>query len=251
MGVVSVNLPTPLDSLRHCRFSFYPPILNIEHNEWQYRGANWNEIQVMNTKTHAEISVPRRCVGEISRVGEPVMIVGLLKELEYNEGMVVPHVRRVIEMPRAVNGWPRPFVPTPAIGESRPPADVVGIRIESPRESRATRVILGTVAAGLLVCVTVAVAFRDAAPWARSGAQRASLIELPFTPQDGYAAIVQRLGVPASDERRSSDDVPYRRLWYPRLTLVVILMDDRYAGALDSRGRILQSPDPSRLKNLR
>jgi len=248
---VSVNLPTPLDSLRYCRFSFYPPILNIEHNEWQYRGANWNEIQVLNTKTHNEISVPRRCVGEISRIGEPVMIVGLLNELEYNEGIVVPHVRRVIEMPRAVNGWPRPFAPAPAIGEARPPADVVGIRVESPRESRATRIVLGTVAAGLLVCVTVAVAFRDAAPWARSSAQRASLIELPFTAQDGYAAIVQRLGIPAADDRRSAGGLSYRRLWYPRLALAVILIDDRYAGALDPRGRILQSPEPSRLLNLR
>ncbi len=219
-----------------------------------YQGAQWNEIQVVNTKTQVEISVPRRFVGEISAVGEPVMIVGLLKELEYKEGIVVPHVRRVIEMPRAVNDWPGGFAqPAPheiLQGASRPRADVVGIRIEAPRESRTKRMVFGLAAVGLLVCATVAVAFRDAVQWTRTNTLRASLVDLPFSVTDGEDAIVRRLGVPTADDRRSSGGLSYRRLWYSRYGFSVILIGDRYAGVVDARGRILQSTNPA-IKNLR
>jgi hypothetical protein len=247
-------IPTPLDSLRHCPFSFYPPIRNVEHNEWLYRRANWNEIQVMNTKTHAELAVPRQFVGEISLIGEPVMIVGLLKELEYKEGVVVPHLRRVIEMPRAVNDWPRSFSHDFS-SEDAPrhgPAEVVGIRVESPKESRATRMVIGTLAAGLLACVTIAMAFRDVTPWVRSSMLR-SQVDLPFTPHDDYASVVRKLGNPANDANdqwRSSGGVSYRRLWYPRHAFAVILIGDHYAGVIDARGHILHSPEPALLRNL-
>ena len=89
-------------------FSFYPAILNAGHNEWVYRSATWSDVLVRNTKTNEEVSVPRRYLGEISSVDAPVMIVGLLAELEYRAGVVWPAERRVIEMPRAVNDAPRP-----------------------------------------------------------------------------------------------------------------------------------------------
>ena len=63
---------------------------------------------VRNTKTNEEVSVPRRYLGEISPVDAPVMIVGLMAELEFRTGVVWPAERRVIEMPRAVNDAPRP-----------------------------------------------------------------------------------------------------------------------------------------------
>ena len=59
--------------------------MNVEHNEWIFRGATWNEIRVVNTKTAGEVFVPRRFLGAMSLVGEPVVIVGLLKELEYKK----------------------------------------------------------------------------------------------------------------------------------------------------------------------
>jgi hypothetical protein len=101
-------IPASFESLRHRPFSFYPPIVNVEHNEWILRRANWTDFQVINTKTKDELCVPRRFVGEGALVEEPVMIVGLVKELECREGVVLPHVRRVIEMPRAVNAPARP-----------------------------------------------------------------------------------------------------------------------------------------------
>src|SRR5262249_21414220 len=100
-------IASPLRELGSSPFSFYPPIVNVEHNEWIFRRATWSEIHVVNTKTSEELAIPRHFVGEVSLVGEPVIIVGLTKEIEYREGAVYPYVRRVIEMPRAGKGTPR------------------------------------------------------------------------------------------------------------------------------------------------
>jgi hypothetical protein len=147
-------IPASFESLGRRPFSFYPPIVNVEHNEWILRRANWTDFQVINTKTKDELCVPRRFVGEGALVEEPVMIVGLVKELEYREGAVLPHVRRVIEMPRAVNSSVSPRA-VPGL----PPriAPVVGIRIEAEPRSRAWRLLVGLVAAAVLICVAVVI----------------------------------------------------------------------------------------------
>ena len=92
--------PPQLEDLGDRAFSFYPPILGIEHNEWKFLRATWSEMLVLNTKSSSEIWVPRRFVGEVSRIDEPVMILGLKKELEYKAGQVMQHERRVIAMPQ-------------------------------------------------------------------------------------------------------------------------------------------------------
>src|SRR5580692_12562052 len=125
-------IPPPLAQLGRRRFSFYPAILNTRHNEWVYRSATWSDVLVRNTKTDEEVSVPRRYLGEISRVDAPTMIVGLLAELECRAGVVWPVERRVIEMPRAVNDTPRARVSRSVATR----APVVGIRVESERTSR-------------------------------------------------------------------------------------------------------------------
>ena len=101
-------IPPPLAQLGRRPFSFYPAILNAGHNEWIYRSATWSDVLVRNTKTNEEVSVPRRYLGEISRVDAPVMIVGLRRNWSIDRGVVWPAERRVIEMPRAVNDAPRP-----------------------------------------------------------------------------------------------------------------------------------------------
>ena len=75
---MSANSIPELEGLSGRAFSFYPPILNVEHNEWKLREATWSEILVGNTKDGQEIWVPRRFMGAISRVEEPVMIVTTL-----------------------------------------------------------------------------------------------------------------------------------------------------------------------------
>ena len=146
-------IPTPFDQIGRRPFLFYPPIVGIEHNEWTLRRITSSEVQVANTKTSEELWIPRRFLGELSAIEDPFLIAGLVKELEYQAGAVLPYRRRVIEMPRAVNGG--------AVFASRPPAavgpaPVIGIRFETGPTSRTGKRLLTWVVAGILACVTAA-----------------------------------------------------------------------------------------------
>ena len=70
----------PLQHLADRTFSFFPPIVGIEHNEWIMRKATWSEILVSNCGGGYEIWIPRRYLGEVSRIEDPVLIVGLAPE---------------------------------------------------------------------------------------------------------------------------------------------------------------------------
>src|ERR1700730_6240075 len=96
-------LPTPFQHLGGRRFSFYPPIRNLEPNEWLYRRATWSECVVANARTGEEVWVPRIFLGEVSRVDDPIMIVALNRELEWRGGAIIPRQRRVIELPVRVH----------------------------------------------------------------------------------------------------------------------------------------------------
>jgi hypothetical protein len=141
-----------LDTLARRTFSFYPAIRGIEHNEWVFRKATWSELVVVNRKSGDEISIPRRLVGEVSIVDDPVVIVGLLRELEYREGAVWPCQRRVIEMPLAV-GETRSAVPQ----HGHAPAPIVGIRLEPRRTRRVHKAVGGLLALAILLHLAVSV----------------------------------------------------------------------------------------------
>jgi hypothetical protein len=150
-------MPLLFDQLGRRSFSFFPAIVGIEHNEWVLRRASWTEVEVLNTKTGSELSIPYRFVGEVSVIEEPFLIVGLVKELEYREGAVWPHRRRVIEMPRAVNGA---FLYSGRTLPPAQPAPVIGIRLEPASPSRTWKRVaacvalaLMLIAAGILACV--------------------------------------------------------------------------------------------------
>jgi len=144
-------------------------------------------------------------------------------------------------MPRAVNDSPRPRIQR---AEPMRPAAVVGIRLE-PRESRAGRILLTTVAAGVLACIAVAsVASRSA--WSAMIKN-----EIPLTARDDYNSIVARYGTPADDQWRTArTGVEFRRLSYPRHSFTLILVDGRYAGAVGRDGRVIHSSGPA-LRSLR
>jgi len=244
-------IPTPLDQLGPRPFSFYPPIRNLEHNEWLFRRAHWNEIQVINTKSHQELSIPLRFLGGVSSIEEPVVIVGLVKDLEYREGILVPHVQRVIEMPqsvaRAVNDVSRSGTAAP---QPRRLAPVVGIRHESTEDSRKGRKFLGAIAAGILISMVGMVLFRDSPLSSRARFFSApARLSLPFTASDDYLSVVERWGHPdASRSRRE-----FHLLRYPERGLTIVLLGrDRehafYLGALGRGGRVVHSvtlPDGS------
>ena len=226
-------IPPPLEHLVARPFSFYPAILNIEHNEWLFRKATWSEILVHNVKTNEELWIPRRFLGEISLVEDPVLIVGLVKELEYRRGAVLPHQRRVIEMPVAVGDRPHP----PA---SRPePAPVVGIRLEPGAETRIGRLILGTLMVGVLGTLGVVMVTREGTPRARINYANGDSALLDLSVRDDYYSIVSKLGPPATDHSiTKAGDLEFRSLWYPQRSYYVILMGAernslRYIGAMD------------------
>jgi hypothetical protein len=155
-------IPTPFDQIGRRRFSFYPAIVGIEHNEWTLRRIASSEVQVANTKTTEEIWIPRRFLGEVSAIEDPFVIAGLVKELEYKAGAVLPYRRRVIQMPRAVNGFAAsvgmepPPAAMPRHQEISGPAEVIAIRVEAGPSSRAGKRLLTWIVAGILACITAA-----------------------------------------------------------------------------------------------
>jgi hypothetical protein len=233
-------IPAPLDHLGARPFSFYPPILNIEHNEWRYCKSTWSEMLVSNARTGMEVWIPRRFLGEISSIEDPVVIVGLVKELEYRAGAILPHQRRVIEMPAApVSTAER----TPAADI---PAPVVGIRLERS-EAAVGRLIGVVMVAAILAYVLLISTTRDGGFRLRAVMQS----DTGLTARDDYFAVVRRLGTPAEDRwSPEAGTLQYRALWYPQQSCYVILFgsdrkDMRYIGMLSKDWKPIHSvPSP-------
>ena len=242
--MASPPIPPSLEHLSTRPFSFYPAIINIEHNEWLFRKATWSEILVVNCKSAAEVWIPRRFIGEVSRIDDPVLIVGLTRELEYKGGSVWPYQKRVIEMPVAVGGSARPTVPS---NERTAPAPIVGIRLESS-DKRVVRLIGWS----LLVAIVVTVV---ALNLDRISDLRQKRVEftardqeyLDLKSQDDYLSITQKLGPPQSDRWQSeSAALQFRALGYPDRKYSIILMgtdrsNAKYIGVMDDNWRPIQS----------
>jgi len=240
--------PPPFEHLGTHSFSFYPPIVNIEHNEWLLRRATWSEMLVLNVKTQQELWIPRRFLGEVSRVEDPVLIVGLSKELEYKGGKVWPHQRQVIEMPLAVGGgtWPAQ--------ESEPraePAPVVGIRLE-PGEKRIWKLIGAVMLLIVFTGVLALLTSREGRLRPRTTYSNRDDAFLALRYSDDIHSIVLKLGQPGEDRFRDvPGEIQYRALWYPQRSYFVILIgtdrkDMHYVGAVDKDWNLLHSvPIPS------
>jgi hypothetical protein len=240
---MSPPIPPPLEALRHRPFSFYPAILDIEHNEWQYRKATWSEVLVVNARTGQEVWIPRRFLGEVSRIEDPVVIVGLVRELEYRGGAVWPHQRRVIEMPMAVGA----ALPPSVRPLQREPAPVVGIRLESKTDSNIFRVVGGALVVGIVAAYFVVNFYRAGAPRPRITYTAKDQSYLDLTARDDYPAVVRKLGAPARDRWQSeAGAIQYRALSYTDRAYTIILMGaDRkgasYIGTLDENWKPLRT----------
>jgi hypothetical protein len=230
-------IPPSLEHLADRPFSFYPAILNIEHNEWLYLRSNWSEVLVVNQKTKAEIWIPRRYVGEISPVEDPVMIVGLNLVLEYKGGTLWPHQKRVLKMPPA----PVRANQGASADEPKAPRSILGVRMDAS-DKRILNLIGGVILGMLVVYILVV-------NWNRIGdpQQRRVVFTskdetfLEFNPRSDYFAVVQKLGQPATDRWQSETGaLQYRALGYPDRHYTVILMGgDRpgahYIGVMDDQ----------------
>ncbi len=231
-------IPPPLEHLGKRHFSFFPPIRNTQPNEWMYRKATWSEILVSNCRTGEEIWIPRRFLGEVSSVDDPVLIVGLLKELEYKAGAVWPHQRQVITMPIAVDDGPRTSAPP-----VRGPAPVIGISLAASTDARAGRVVIGSVVLGVVACLVVVGVMRESQIRPRIHAVPRDQSFLDLTRDDDYFAVVRKLGPPAEDHwRAETGELQFRALRYPARQFTVILMgqsraETRYIGAVDPAGQ--------------
>jgi hypothetical protein len=243
--MASPPIPPSLEHLATRPFSFYPPIINIEHNEWLFRKATWSEILVVNCKSGTEVWIPRRFMGEVSRVDDPFLIVGLTRELEYKAGSVWPYQRRVIEMPLAVGGLPLP--PGEANVDRGGPAPIVGIRLESS-DKRIFKLIGSALAVAILLYVLAVNLNRIGE--IRQRTVTYSTVDQQFlelSPRDDVLEVTQKLGKPSSDHwQTESGAIQYRALGYPDRGYTVILMGKdrasaRYIGTLDSKWNPIHS----------
>jgi len=226
--------PPQLEDLGDRAFSFYPPILGIEHNEWKFLRATWSEMLVLNTKSSSEIWVPRRFVGEVSRIDEPVMILGLKKELEYVAGQVIQHERRVIAMPAP---GPKREIPR---SDERPVTEPKGYSTASSKsESRLGVVILTVLVVAIAACYFLVSYFRGGRVEFKALEQQ----ELGFTAKSDYFDVVNKLGAPAADHwKTDATERQIRALEYPAQGLTIILMGleknkELYVGALNKEWR--------------
>lgn len=147
--------PSPLDCIGLRRFAFYPPIRNLDPNEWTLGAGSWTEVQVVNASTGTEIWIPRQYIGAVSASSGSALIVGLRKELEYRAGTLEPRFKRVIEMPHKADdamNWKD-------CDERRSagPAPVIGIRVENRENSPMNNALLALGIASILSFLAFAI----------------------------------------------------------------------------------------------
>lgn len=249
--MASASGQVSVEALQGKRFSFYPAIRNVDHNEWTLDGENWSELRVVNGKGGHEIWIPRNYVGSISSSDSPVLIVGLNRELEFKAGTVWPYQRTVIEMPR-----PRQR-PASEAGEYLPPRPSIR-RLESA-ESKVGRFLVASLVVGLAACLFVVVfafeglqfPFRNLL---RPSSDTADQRYLSLGVADTYHDVVLKLGQPEEERWISPEiaEIQFQLLRYPARSYTVVLMgasraDAHYIGALHEPSR--QILDSAQLGN--
>lgn len=234
---MSEPIMPPVDELKGRAFSFYPPILNIEHNAWTLKEATWSEMLVTNTKMALEVAIPRRYFGQVSQIEEPVMIVGLNRELEYKTGAVWPTERKVLAMPGKVLQMKRQ--PGQPGEEPKSPGGLKSITGlgDSGTDSRISRMIMtifGAIAfVGVLIWALV-----EFTPAAKPTFVAKDQAYLELTRDDDYHAVVRKLGAASLDRYKAGEgEIHYRALTYKDRGYVIILMGTereqvRYIGTL-------------------
>jgi hypothetical protein len=221
-------------------FAFFPAVRNIEHNEWTLEKETWSEVLAKNARTGQEIWVPRSHIGKVSSADTPILIVGLLRELQFKGGGVSPFRQQVVSMP-SPGGASRP-----AVAGSEPPPPK---RSNSAADRQTFSFIGKALLAGLAV-VLLFVMFnfsRGENPIAalfRGDTSTTDQRYLGLTNADSYHLVVSKIGQPEREEWLSlgEADLQFQALWYPGRKYLVILMggtraDVRYIGTLHDPSR--------------
>ncbi len=235
-----------LDSLRDRRFSFYPAIHGVDHNEWTLTESTWAEIQVRNSGSGQEFWIPKNHLGTVSSTDSPVLILGLERELEAKAGGVFP--RRVVVTE----------IPTTAAGRSSQRSSDAATPPTPSRISRsdATMLRLLVVAisvalmAGLVGFLGVVGGLHNPlevlfAPDTSTADQR----YLGLQRNDSYFEVVNRLSAPEEEQWISGeeDELQFQALHYGSRGYIIVMMggsraEMRYLGTLhDPSRRVLDS----------
>ncbi len=210
-------------------FAFYPAIRNVEYNEWTYGRETWSEILVLNSKTGEEVWIPRRFVDRVSSADEPVLIVGLKRELELKGGAVWPFERPVIEMPPPPGTASRAAAAPPR--SPRHPAP-------SATDSQMSRFILYALLMGLGACLLVVVVAFEGRPQLGDWLRKRNVATkdqqyLSLTRDDTYHEAVRKLGAPDREQwiTPGSAEIHLLALWYSDRAYIVVLMGAERQGA--------------------
>ncbi|HUP04486.1 MAG TPA: hypothetical protein VMU19_10885 [Bryobacteraceae bacterium] len=232
----SPPLEPPFDHMSERPFSFFPPINGMEHNEWLLRQVNWSEILVANKATDQELWIPRRYFGDASRTDDPVLIVGLTRELEYAGGMLRPFKQRLLKMP------PSPPPQTTDAKMARvEAASMMHVRSES--SDRGAIKMIG-IALGIVVVLWAGAVTALHVGFIK---QRVVITTKDQTFQtlnarDDRFAVVSKIGRPSYDRFKEVGTIQYEALSYPDRQYTVILggqnaRDLKYIGTVDDNWR--------------
>lgn len=229
------------ESFRDRTFSFYPAIRNVEYNEWTYKKETWSEILVSNAKTGEEVWIPRHFVDCVSTADEPVLIVGLKRELELKGGAVWPFEKRLIEMPA-----PRPGTRATTPAPPGAPPTVA----KSSTESQLGRLIGYTLLVGLGACLLVMVFAFEGFPHPQDWLRRRNAATkdqqyLSLTREDQYHDVVRKLGPPNREQWITPESAEFHleALWYADRAYIVVMMGAertglRYIGTIHAVSRV-------------
>ena len=217
-----------LDELAGRRFSLYPAIRGIEHNEWTLERETWSEILIRNNTSGSEIWIPRNHLGEVSSSDSPVLILGLLRELEFKAGSVVPYRKVVLSMPEtpAARRGTQEIPPQPPRNEFVKGSDAKTFKLLGIALS------LGLVAA-LFGFVAVVVDFQNPIEYFfRPDTTTADQRYLSLASTDGYHDIVIKLDAPEKEQwlTLEEEELQFQSLWYGSRSYIVILMGGARAG---------------------
>ncbi len=228
-----------LAALEDRRFSFYPAIRGIDHNEWTLESSTWSEVQVRNAESGQQFWIPRSHLGVVSSSDSPVLILGLRRELEFKAGGVYPFHKIVTEMPS-----------TPAGRQTQAPAGAPPKqRSLSGSDARMLRLLGLALGVGLLVSLLV---FAGVIGGMHNPLE--ALFEPDTSTSDqrylglgsnaSYFEVVGRLEQPESELWISGkeDELQFQALYYPSRRYIVVMMggsraEMRYLGTIHDRSR--------------
>ena len=233
-----------LDSLRDRRFSFYPAIHGVDHNEWTLTESTWAEIQVRNSGSGQEFWIPKNHLGTVSSTDSPVLILGLERELEAKAGGVFPR-RMVVTGYHHAAGRLRSARPTPQRRQAQQ---------DSADRAPVLRPLVVAISvalmAGLVGFLGVVGGLHNPlevlfAPDTSTADQR----YLGLQRNDSYFEVVNRLSAPEEEQWISGeeDELQFQALHYGSRGYIIVMMggsraEMRYLGTLhDPSRRVLDS----------